>query len=43
MSPFTSLRQEYFGDGFPVSALIGVSSLMVPGAFIEIQATAVIA
>lgn len=40
---FTSLRRAYFGDNFPVSALIGVSALMVPGAMIEIQATAVLA
>lgn len=39
---FTSLRRDYFGDRFPTSALIGVSALMVPGAMIEIQATAVI-
>ena len=39
---FTSLRREYFGGRFPASALIGVSALMVPGAMIEIQATAVV-
>ena len=39
---FTSLRREYFSQPYPTSALIGVSSLMVPGAMIEIQATAVI-
>lgn len=39
---FTSLRREYFGERFPASALIGVSALMVPGAMIEIQATAVV-
>lgn len=39
---FTSLRKEYFGARFPTSALIGVSALMVPGAMIEIQATAII-
>ncbi|WP_051580508.1 RidA family protein [Pseudonocardia acaciae] len=39
---FTGIRREYFGDRFPASALIGVSSLMPPGAMIEIQATAVL-
>lgn len=39
---FTSMRHDYFGDRFPASALIGVSALMVPGALIEIQATAVL-
>lgn len=39
---FTSLRREFFGHDFPASALIGVSTLMVPGAMIEIQATAII-
>lgn len=39
---FTSLRREYFGDRFPASALIGVNALMVKGAMIEIQATAVL-
>ena len=39
---FTSLRREYFGERFPTSALIGVSSLMVTGAMIEIQAMAVL-
>lgn len=39
---FTSLRRSYFGERFPASALIGVSQLMVPGAMIEIQATAVL-
>lgn len=39
---FTSLRREYFRERFPTSALIGVSSLMVNGAMIEIQATAVL-
>ncbi len=39
---FTSLRREVFGRDFPASALIGVSSLMVPGALVEVQATAVL-
>lgn len=39
---FTALRREYFGDRFPTSALVGVSTLMVPQALIEIQATAII-
>lgn len=39
---FTSLRREYFAGDYPASALIGVSKLMVPGALIEIQATAVL-
>ena len=39
---FTSLRREYFGKDYPASALIGVSSLMVPHALIEIQACAVV-
>lgn len=33
---------SHFGDRFPTSALIGVSALMVPGALIEIEATAVL-
>lgn len=39
---FTSLRRRYFSGDYPASALIGVSQLMVPGAQIEIQATAVL-
>jgi enamine deaminase RidA (YjgF/YER057c/UK114 family) len=39
---FTSLRREFFGDNFPASALVGVSSLMPLGALIEIQAIAVL-
>jgi 2-iminobutanoate/2-iminopropanoate deaminase len=39
---FTAMRREYFADGFPASALIGVSSLMPVGALIEIQAVAVV-
>ncbi len=39
---FTSLRREFFGSGFPASALICVHSLMPVGALIEIQATAVL-
>lgn len=39
---FTALRREYFGTDHPTSALIGVSSLMVPHALIEIQACAVV-
>lgn len=39
---FTALRREYFGGGFPASALIGVHSLMPAGAMIEIQAIAVL-
>lgn len=39
---FTELRRQKFGKDFPASALIGIASLAVPGAFIEIQAIAVI-
>lgn len=39
---FTSLRREYFGQDFPTSAVIGVSTLMVPQAMIEVQATAIL-
>ncbi len=39
---FTSMRRELFGTRLPASALVGVSSLMVPGAMVEVQATAVI-
>jgi 2-iminobutanoate/2-iminopropanoate deaminase len=39
---FTGLRREFFGDQFPASALVGVSSLMPVGALIEIQAIAVL-
>lgn len=39
---FTRLRREYFGSGFPASAVIGVASLMPEGALIEIQALAVL-
>ncbi|MFI6294741.1 RidA family protein [Nonomuraea sp. NPDC050790] len=39
---FTGLRKEYFGDRFPASALVGVSSLMPLNAMIEIQAVAVL-
>lgn len=39
---FTALRREVFGERFPASALVGVSNLMVPGAMIEVQATAVV-
>ena len=39
---FTELRRQKFGKDFPASALIGIAALAVPGAFIEIQAIAVI-
>jgi 2-iminobutanoate/2-iminopropanoate deaminase len=39
---FTTLRRELFGRDYPASALVGVTSLMVPGALVEVQATAVL-
>jgi 2-iminobutanoate/2-iminopropanoate deaminase len=35
-------RQRYFGDHRPASTLVGVTSLVLPGAKVEIEATAVI-
>ena len=39
---FTELRGEYFTDGFPCSALIGISALARPDMMVEIQAIAVV-
>jgi 2-iminobutanoate/2-iminopropanoate deaminase len=36
-------RQRYFGDHRPASTLVGVSALVLPGAKVEIEATAVLA
>lgn len=34
------VRQEYFGQHRPVSTMIGVAELAIPGMLIEVQATA---
>ena len=39
---FTQIRKDYFGSGFPCSALIGISSLARPEMMVEIQAIAVV-
>ena len=39
---FTQIRKEYFTDGYPCSALIGVAALARPDMLVEIQAIAVI-
>jgi 2-iminobutanoate/2-iminopropanoate deaminase len=35
-------RQRYFGDHRPASTLVGVTALVLPGAKVEIEATAVV-
>jgi 2-iminobutanoate/2-iminopropanoate deaminase len=35
-------RQRYFGEHRPASTLVGVTALVLPGAKVEIEATAVI-
>ena len=39
---FTQIRREYFKQGFPCSALIGIDSLARPEMMVEIQAVAVL-
>jgi enamine deaminase RidA (YjgF/YER057c/UK114 family) len=38
---FTDVRKDYFTNGYPASALIGIKELARPPMMIEIQATAV--
>jgi enamine deaminase RidA (YjgF/YER057c/UK114 family) len=35
-------RQRYFGDHRPASTLVGVTALVLPGAKVEIEATAIV-
>ena len=39
---FTELRKEYFSDGYPCSALVGVTALARPDMMVEVQAIAVV-
>ncbi len=39
---FTQIRREFFSQGYPCSALIGIDSLARPEMMVEIQAVAVI-
>jgi 2-iminobutanoate/2-iminopropanoate deaminase len=39
---FTQVRKEYFRQGYPCSALIGIDSLARPEMMLEIQAVAVL-
>ena len=39
---FTQIRREYFQQGYPCSALIGIDSLARPEMMLEIQAVAVV-
>jgi 2-iminobutanoate/2-iminopropanoate deaminase len=39
---FTQIRKEYFQQGYPCSALIGIDSLARPEMMLEIQALAVV-
>jgi 2-iminobutanoate/2-iminopropanoate deaminase len=39
---FTQIRKEYFQQGYPCSALIGIDSLARPEMMLEIQAVAVV-
>ena len=39
---FVELRKQYFPNGYPCSALIGVHSLAQPAMLVEIQAIAVV-
>ncbi len=39
---FTQLRKEYFTQGYPCSALIGIDALARPEMMVEIQAVAVV-
>ena len=38
---FTQIRSEYFNDGFPCSALIGIDSLARAEMMVEVQAIAI--
>ncbi len=39
---FTQIRREYFSQGYPCSALIGIDSLALAEMMVEIQAIAVV-
>ena len=39
---FTQIRKEFFKEGFPCSALIGIDSLARPEMMVEVQAVAVV-
>ena len=39
---FTQIRKEFFKEGFPCSALIGISSLARPEMMVEVHAVAVL-
>ena len=39
---FTQIRKEYFKEGFPCSALIGIASLARPEMMVEVHAVAVV-
>ena len=39
---FTQIRKEYFKEGFPCSALIGIASLARPEMMVEVHAVAVL-
>jgi enamine deaminase RidA (YjgF/YER057c/UK114 family) len=39
---YGAVRREVFGDHLPASSTVGVSSLVVPGCVIEIEAVAVL-
>jgi len=39
---FTQIRREYFSQGYPCSALVGIDSLARPEMMVEIQAVAVV-
>lgn len=39
---FTQIRKEYFKEGFPCSALIGIASLARPEMMVELHAVAVL-
>ena len=41
-TPFTQIRKEFFKEGFPCSALIGISSLARPEMMVEVHAVAVL-
>jgi len=39
---FTQIRREYFSQGYPCSAVVGIDSLTRPEMMVEIQAVAVV-
>jgi len=39
---FTQIRREYFSEGYPCSALIGIDALARAEMMVEIQAIAVV-